>query len=110
MNKRLALISHLVIAVVAAGLTACPRPVEHCTHGESRCAESIVQVCDSDERWSDVMDCNGVAAQSGGPLVCGPFGDRDHSCIAAAGPARADGDTGAPLTMCMAAPPDGGAR
>jgi hypothetical protein len=122
---RLAFASHLIIAVVAGALAACPPPIDGCTVGATRCAGQSAQVCDSDQRWSEIMSCADVAAQSGGQWMCGPFGDADHTCLPVVdgGDGNATIDAGtlssgdaavtsrsAALNMCVANSVDGGAR
>ena len=96
--KRLILVSHLAIGVVAAGLAACPPPIDGCTVGATRCVGASAQVCDSDTRWSEVMNCQDVAAQSGGQWACGVYDNGGHACLPvgdAAVDAGADADGGA---------------
>jgi hypothetical protein len=52
---------------------------------ETRCAGAVAQVCGSDERWTDVMNCDDVAAQSGGTWRCERIVDGSHACLNADG-------------------------
>jgi hypothetical protein len=108
MNKRLAFVSHLVVAVLAAGLAACPPPIDGCTVGATRCAGESAQVCDSDQRWTEIMNCRDVAAQSGGRWTCGVYDDGGHACL----PVYDDAGVvpHAALSTCSAGGADGGAR
>ncbi len=74
---------------------ACLPPPDGCTPITSRCNGPRAEVCDADTRWELVMDCNDVAAQSGGAWAC---------C------ALATGDDAGPLHTCVPAGEcDGGA-
>jgi hypothetical protein len=58
--------------VLTCGLLApmCLPPPDGCTPTATRCNGQVAEVCDGATRWSKVMDCAQVAAQSGGAWVC----------------------------------------
>ena len=69
----------LLICVVAVG--ACD-PVDHCRVNDTRCSGPVAQVCDSDTRWVEIMNCDEVAAQSGGEWTCQMLDDGSgHTCL-----------------------------
>ncbi len=57
--------------------TACPPAAVVCEQLETQCAEDVAQVCDSQGRWQDVMDCQGVEP---GEWSCAHDGE-EHTCI-----------------------------
>lgn len=78
----------LILALVIA--TACD-PVDHCTVNTTRCDGAVVQICDADERWVELMNCDEVAAQSGGVWSCQSVPDQSgHACL----PVDGDGGDG----------------
>lgn len=55
-------------------------PKDDCETGAMRCNGNLVEACGSDQRWVTSMDCDEVAAMSGGQWTCddtdtdsGPF-------------------------------------
>ena len=60
------------IALCAAGLLAstCLPPPDGCVPTATRCNGQRAEICDGATRWSLVMDCTEVGAQSGGSWVC----------------------------------------
>ncbi len=71
----------MIVLAAIAFACACD-PVDHCEVGDTRCHGRFAQVCDSDERWADVMDCDQVAVFSGGQWSCQAVdSEAGHSCI-----------------------------
>lgn len=71
-----------IIAVLAALLAGCPAPV--CSTLATRCDGARAEVCGSDGQWQTVMDCDAVAAHSGGEWACVPTtsdGVDVHACM-----------------------------
>lgn len=83
----------LVVALGCAVLRCLPSP-DGCTPLATRCNANVAEICDDNERWGMYLDCNEVAAQSGGTWVC----------CAPAGDAGAAGATCLPAGTC----PQGG--
>lgn len=77
----------LCLIIPALVLIACS-PADPCRVNETRCSGAIAQVCGSDERWTDVMNCDEVAAQSGGSWSCQKIVDGSHACLPGDGGAR----------------------
>jgi hypothetical protein len=78
-----------VIFPALALMLACA-PGERCLVNTTRCAGPVAQVCGSDERWADNMDCRQVAEQSTGAWSCQPLDGGGHTCL----PDDADGGIG----------------
>ena len=79
----------LLFCVLAA--SAC-EPVDHCRVNDTRCSGPVAQVCDSDQRWVEIMNCDEVAAQSGGRWTCQALdGDAGHTCLPVEEDAGAEG-------------------
>lgn len=71
----------LLLAMCALALCAC-EPVDHCRVNDTRCSGQTAQVCDSDQRWVEIMNCDEVAAQSGGTWTCRMLDDGSgHACL-----------------------------
>jgi len=65
---------YLLGGFVCMLLTSCG-PV--CERLETRCANDVVEICDSRGRWQTVLDCRTVSSE---PWSCVFDGD-DHTCI-----------------------------
>lgn len=81
------------LLLLCAALAACAcEPVDHCEVNETRCSGPLAQVCDSDERWVEIMNCDEVAMLSGGgPWSCQALeDDGGHTCL----PVEDDPDAG----------------
>lgn len=48
----------MTVAALSLALASCPAAV--CEQLETRCADTVVQLCDARGRWQDVMDCTTV--------------------------------------------------
>lgn len=66
----------LMIVLVFA-VAGCPSTAAVCIHLETQCAEDVAQVCDTQGRWEDVMDCSTVEP---GEWSCGVEED-EHTCL-----------------------------
>ena len=79
----------IVTLVGACGLLdlECLPPPDGCTPLAMRCNGPAAEICDEETRWGAFMNCDDVAAQSGGVWVC----------------CAATGDAGAPMTTCVRA-------
>ena len=64
-----------LLLVVACFMPSCPGPV--CQKLQTRCANDVVQICDSRGRWQKVIDCREVQPD-GWSCV---FDGVDHTCI-----------------------------
>jgi hypothetical protein len=83
----------LLLVNCALALCAC-EPVDHCRVNDTRCSGSVAQVCDSDQRWVEIMNCDEVAAQSGGLWACQALdGDAVHTCLPVEEDASVEGGT-----------------
>ena len=65
----------IVAAIVIGVLAAIALMMQGCTHDgctpeETRCDGNVVQLCDSDEDWNDVMDCVALRNYPGEDYVC----------------------------------------
>ena len=68
-----------VLGWIASG---CPAPV--CPTLATRCQGNAVEICDSDGQWRDVLDCDEVAASSGGRWECSTTredGEEVNTCL-----------------------------
>jgi len=67
--------------LLAVGICAC-EPVDHCRIDSTRCLGPVAQVCDANERWVEIMNCDDVSAQSGSAWSCQPLpGGSDSTCL-----------------------------
>ena len=68
----------LAVAGCASG-PKCPEPAA------TQCMGAVAQVCSSERRWEDVMDCNGLTSTTGEEpwVCCGVESDGavTHSCV-----------------------------
>lgn len=64
-----------LLVLLAFVVSACSSTM--CRKMETRCADDVVQICDSRGRWQEVMDCRDI--QPGG-WTC-EFDGVDHTCI-----------------------------
>jgi len=64
----------MLLVFVALFATACPAAV--CESVETRCAGDVVQICNANGQWQDVMDCTDVEP---GSWECGED-DGEHTC------------------------------
>ena len=77
----------LVAVVLALGplVPGCLPPSDGCEPLTTRCNGPIAEICGGDERWGTILDCNEVAAQSGGEWVCCAYedetGETGHTCL-----------------------------
>ena len=70
-----------IALVVMFAFCAC-EPVDHCLVNDTRCSGAVAEVCGSDERWTEIMNCDEVAAQSGGQWSCQSLEkDAGHTCL-----------------------------
>jgi hypothetical protein len=75
------------LGAAALLLPMCLPPPDGCTPLATRCNGERAEICDGATRWSLVMDCAEVAAQSGGDWVCCALGPADagasaeHTCL-----------------------------
>jgi hypothetical protein len=76
--KRCSFALLLALAGCASG-PKCPEPAA------TQCMGAVAQVCSSERRWEDVMDCNGLTSTAGEvPWVCCGVetdGVVTHSCV-----------------------------
>ncbi len=75
-----------VLVLGAAFIASCLPPPDGCTPASTRCANGAAEICDSDTRWNLLLDCDAIAAQSGGVWVCCDTGDGGtplHACVPA---------------------------
>jgi hypothetical protein len=70
----------LCLLIPFLAIAACS-PADRCRVDDTRCAGAVAQVCGSDERWTDVMNCDEVAAQSGGRWTCQATESGSHACL-----------------------------
>ena len=63
------------LVLLACCMSACSGAV--CRKLETRCANNVVQVCDSQGRWQKVIDCREIRPLS---WEC-VFDGEDHTCI-----------------------------
>jgi hypothetical protein len=72
----------ILFVFFAAGLGAC-LPV--CQTKTTRCNGSRVEICDSNGRWQQVMDCSKVVGPKGSTWSCCPASEGDagviHTCL-----------------------------
>lgn len=87
----------LILATTLALALASCRPPDGCTPTTTRCVGQVAELCDADENYQELMDCDEVSAQSGAPFVCGWVDEetadghvRGHTCV----PASAAGGAG----------------
>ncbi|MCC7540001.1 MAG: hypothetical protein IT379_27525 [Deltaproteobacteria bacterium] len=70
------------LLILALAIAAACDPVDHCTINTTRCQGAVAQICDADERWFELMNCDEVAAQSGGTWSCQALPDQGgHACL-----------------------------
>lgn len=78
----------LFVTMFSLSLFACS-PADHCRVNDTRCTGAAAEVCGSDERWTEIMNCDQVAAQSGGAWRCQSLDDdAGHTCLPVDGGAR----------------------
>jgi len=83
--RRIALV--FVLAFIAC------EPDDHCQANATRCSGASAEVCGSDERWVEIMNCDDVAAQSGGSWSCQSLeNDGGHTCLPVETDARDGGE------------------
>jgi hypothetical protein len=68
-----------LFALLALLFTGCPPAV--CAHLETRCADDVVQICDTQGRWEEVMDCGETVP---GEWECGQE-EGEHTCLEVGG-------------------------
>ena len=82
----------IMITAVLLSSAACrtpPTPSGRCAAGQTRCADSVAEVCDSAGDWIPVLDCDEVSLQSfTADWVCCAVSDENapvatHTCVAA---------------------------
>lgn len=63
-----------LIIIMSLSVLGCPSTAAVCTHLETQCAGDLVQLCDSQGRWEEVMDCSAASS-----MVCAEE-DGEHTC------------------------------
>lgn len=64
-----------LLVLLACFVPACPGPV--CHHLQTRCANDVIQICDSHGRWQTVIDCDEIEPNEWDCM----FDGVDHTCI-----------------------------
>ena len=54
---------------------------DDCKVEETRCAGSVAQVCSSEKRWVDVVNCDDVAKENDGAWSCQWVANAGHACL-----------------------------
>ena len=54
---------------------------DDCVVTETRCAGQSAQVCTSEKRWVEVMNCDEVAKDNGGTWACKETTDAGATCL-----------------------------
>jgi len=76
----------MILVAVLLALVGCDPddvvlgPQDNCEVGAMRCNGNVVEACGSDQRWVTSMDCDEVAAMSGGVWSCVPDEDAGPYC------------------------------
>ena len=79
----------LIFLVSVLSLIGC-RPPDGCASRSTRCVGNVAEVCDADQYFHELMDCDQVSAQSRERFVCGYVEEgtadgvvRGHTCLPA---------------------------
>jgi len=75
---------YLLLVLLTTGLNAC---IPVCETKQTRCNGTQAEVCDSNGRWQQVMDCSKVVDPKGASWSCCPVREGDagivHTCLPA---------------------------
>lgn len=82
-----------IFLILALAIFAACDPVDHCPVNTTRCSGAVVEICGADERWVELMNCDEVAAQSGGTWSCQAVPDQSgYACLPTDGDAADGGE------------------
>ena len=80
-------------AAFAALFLAQCRPSDGCIPQATRCDGNVAQICDADQYWQDLADCDMVSSDAGVAFVCRFVSETNddgevvgHTCVPAVSP------------------------